>query len=258
MTPERAPDWLPVRRPRSAPQVRLVAAPGAGSGAGLFRGWEAALPDWIEFRPVAAPGREHRIREPVPTRLGAHVDGVVEALDVLEPLPLALLGHSMGALVAWEVARALRRRGAPRPLVVFVSGMLPPDAPRPWPPIADRPDAPLLEELRARFGGFPPALDAYPELRRLMLPTVRGDLAAFESHRPAPEAPLALPIRLLAGREDRAAPPEALRPWERHTRAGSRLATFAGAHDFIAGAPAGVVAWVADQIREILEGRAEG
>lgn len=232
--------------------VRLVVVPGAGSGAGYFRDWDSALPGWVELRAVAAPGREHRIGEAAPEVLEAHVHGIIGGLEPLESLPLALLGHSMGAIVAWEVARRLHSGSTPAPRILFLSGMLPPGVPRPWDRLSTLPDAALLAELRDRFAGFPPELDRYPDLRSLMLETVRRDLAALESHRPASFGDLGLPIRVLAGRHDRAAPPEQLRGWASATRGKTRMAVFEGGHDFIVTQSGPVAKQVAADLRSVL------
>jgi medium-chain acyl-[acyl-carrier-protein] hydrolase len=229
-----------------------LAVPGAGSGAGFFRGWDAALPGWIEFYAVSAPGREQRIGEPAPESLQVHVDAIVASILRLTPLPLALLGHSMGAIVAWEVARGLRSHPGHEPRILFPSAMLPPHVPAPWEPLSRLPDRALLDELRDRFGGFPPELDRYPELRDLMLRTVRRDLRALESHTPAAGAPLEIPVHLLAGRLDRAAPPEAMAGWAQETSGPTSMSDFPGGHDYMAESPGPVAKAVVGTLRRLL------
>jgi medium-chain acyl-[acyl-carrier-protein] hydrolase len=225
--------------------------PGAGSGPGFFRGWPALLPDWVELQTVAAPGREHRIGEPGVRRLTDHVEGIASALAGLAPLPLALFGHSMGALVAWELAHHLRATGGPSPSLLFISAMRAPHVPRSWPPLSGLADDALLSALRARFGGFPAELDRYPELKQMSLDTARHDLAALEAYHPPTRPPLEVPIRLLGGRDDGAAPPTSMRPWTHETTGRTTMRIFAGGHDYLATHPGPAAAWVTEELARI-------
>src|SRR5437899_4213129 len=107
--------WLKCWQPRPAAGVRLFTIPPAGSGPGLFADWSAALPPWIEVWSAVAPGRETRFPEPVPGRLMDHVEGIADGLRVMDAVPYALFGHSMGAIVAFELARHARDQHRPQP-----------------------------------------------------------------------------------------------------------------------------------------------
>src|SRR5690349_236164 len=97
--------WLACVRPRPRSSVRLFCFAHAGGGASFFRGWAAGLPESVEVSPVQLPGRETRFREPPFTRLGQLTEALAEALRPHLDRPFAFFGHSLGALVAFELAR---------------------------------------------------------------------------------------------------------------------------------------------------------
>ena len=104
--------WLVCRTTRPNAQLRLLAVPSAGMGAGLYHGWSAALPSWVEVWAVAAPGREHRLSMPAPDRLIDHAEAIAAAIREWSAMPFVVFGHSMGSVVAFELARHLRLRNS--------------------------------------------------------------------------------------------------------------------------------------------------
>src|SRR5947209_1163476 len=149
MSPPPAPEtWLPFRRPNPAARVRLVCLPFAGGGASTFRIWPNHLPLTVEVCAVQPPGRETRFSEPAFRWLPAYVSGLADVLGQLPGLPLAVYGHSMGALVGFELARELRRRGRSQPARLIVGGRAAPDTPPRLKPLHTMPDAEFRAELR--------------------------------------------------------------------------------------------------------------
>src|SRR2546423_15412499 len=108
--------WLPSVRPRPGAEVRLFCFPYAGGGASVFRAWADSLPSSVEVRPVQLPGRETRFREPAFTRLPPLVEALAESLRPYLDRPFAFFGHSLGALVAFELARRLHRKHDVQPV----------------------------------------------------------------------------------------------------------------------------------------------
>src|SRR5262249_38813267 len=153
--------WLPTRRPRPGARVRLFCLPYAGGGASMYRGFHDALPADIEVCAVQLPGRETRLREPPVADLAKLVPMVADGLGPHLGSRFALFGHSMGATLAFELARELRRRGAGTPVHLFASAC-------PAPHIADTddthtlPDEAMIEQLRA-LGGMSPEVLAHRE-----------------------------------------------------------------------------------------------
>jgi medium-chain acyl-[acyl-carrier-protein] hydrolase len=223
---------MPFRRPNPAARVRFACLPFAGGGASAYRIWSDQLPLSIEVCAVQPPGRETRFRDPLLTRLRPYVTGLSDALELLPELPLALFGHSMGALVAFEVAREIRRRGRPKPAHLFVSGRAAPDVTPRAKPMHTLSDADFRAELRNLQGTSPAILDN-DELMQVLLPVLRADFAAHETYRFAEEPPLDCPIFAAAGAEDSLAPPAYLEGWRRHTRATFESKVFPGNHFFL-------------------------
>jgi medium-chain acyl-[acyl-carrier-protein] hydrolase len=211
--------------------LRLFCLPCAGGGASAFRTWRADLPASIDICPIQLPGRESRLHEHPFTAMEPLVAAMADGLERHLHTPYALFGHSMGALIAFELARELRRRGAPDAVRLFVAGFASPETPR----TRERHrlnDRDLIEELRD-FGGTPAVLLNDAEMMRHVLPILRADFSVIETYRRRDEAPLDIPISGFAGADDREAPAAAMTGWGRHSSAGYRLTVFAGDHFFV-------------------------
>src|SRR5262249_13687929 len=114
--------WLACARPRPQADIRLFCFPYAGGGASVFRGWADGLPASVEVCPVQLPGRGTRFREPAFTRLPPLIEALAESLRPHLDRPFAFFGHSLGALVAFELARYLHQHQGREPVRLFVSG----------------------------------------------------------------------------------------------------------------------------------------
>ena len=224
--------WITRPRPSPRARLRLLCLPHAGGGASAFRGWADALPAEVEVCPVQLPGREDRLAEPPFDRLAPLVQALADAVEPLLSLPFAVFGHSNGALVGFELARALRARGRPQPVHLFASGRRAPDLPPDRPPIHSLPEADFLAELE-ELGGLPRELLEHRELLELLLPMLRADVAVHETYRFQEQPPLACPITAYAGVAD----PKVSRPqveaWARHTAGRFTLRTFPGGHFYL-------------------------
>jgi medium-chain acyl-[acyl-carrier-protein] hydrolase len=236
MTTDPTAGWVavPVRRPDA--DLRLVCLPHAGGGTAAYVGLARALPETIELRTVRLPGRETRLRESPYRRVGALVADLATALRPLLERPFALFGHSLGAVVAFELAHRLREEGGPQPAQLFVSGRRAPQLPDPDPPLSRLPDDALVAELCRRYDGIPQAVLETPELLELFVPILRADCEILDSYVYTDRPPLALPISAFAGVSDRRVDSEELAAWGRHTTDAFRLGTLPGAHFYFQGA----------------------
>ena len=209
--------WLPRRR-REGAALRLFPLPYAGGDVSIFAPWSAELPREIELCPVQLPGRGRRMREPAYAELGALVGALLDGMSPELDAPFALFGHSMGALVCFELARELRRRGRPLPRHLLVSGRPAPQIPSRYSPLSRLPDDELVERLYQRYGYVPPEDDGQlDELLDLMLPTLRSDLEVSDSYVYADEAPLECPITAFGGLEDATVTRDELEAWRHQT-----------------------------------------
>jgi medium-chain acyl-[acyl-carrier-protein] hydrolase len=222
--------WI-FRKARPAARLRLFCFPYAGGATSAFRGWADAMPS-LEVCTIHAPGRETRRREPALLRMEPLVEGIVTAIRPLLDRPFALYGHSLGAFVAFEVARALRREGAPAPSRLFASGCRAPAIHAVDDPIHVRPDAEFIDRIR-RYQGTPAEVLNNVELMELVLPALRADFAVFETYRRSPEPPLDVPISALGGLDDDRATRDELEGWRGETTADFALRMFPGHHFFI-------------------------
>ena len=224
--------WLAGRRLDPDAETRLFCLPYAGGSAAAYRGWRGRLPAGLELCALELPGRGGRLGEPAVPRLGRLVEMIADGIAAGLDRPYALFGHSMGGLLAFELARSLRRRGLRPPERVFISAMAPPGTSVARPQLHQAPDEEVLRRL-AELGGTPPELLANEELMELLLPVFRADFAVLETYEYRPEAPLAVPLTVCGGRADRNAPPTGLHGWRKHTSADARLHLFDGGHFYL-------------------------
>jgi surfactin synthase thioesterase subunit len=219
----------PARRPEAA--LRLVCFPHAGGGASAYWRWPRLLPAQVEVLAVQYPGRQDRFADPYADsllELAGPVTAELAGLLAGRPTPVAFFGHSMGALVAFEVARGMRAAGLPSPSRLVVSAHPAPTRPRVSGPAGDG-DQAILDYLRSLGGAGADLLDD-PDLRELTLPMVRNDLRLTRNYQYLPGAPLDCPISAIAGAADRSCTPEQMRDWSRQTTAGFDLAILPGDH----------------------------
>jgi medium-chain acyl-[acyl-carrier-protein] hydrolase len=249
--------WLVCPRPDPAAVLRLFCFPYAGGGAGVYRRWPAAMPAGVEVCAVQLPGREGRLRETPFNRMGPLVDALAAALRPHLDRPFAFFGHSMGALLAFELARRLRREGLPGPLHLFVSGRRPPQDPDREERLHGLSDAQLRDALR-RLGGTPREVLEHDEMMRLLTPMLRADLAVVETYRHEPAPPLDCPVTVLGALDDPKAPAEGLPGWAGHTRGPFRVRTLPGNHFFLHSAEAQVLGVVSQELTPLVSGAAAG
>lgn len=241
--------WVDVSR---VPALRLLCLPYAGGAAVAYRTWSRWLPPEVEVWPVELPGRGTRMSEPLEPRIAALVARLADALGAVPPSPFALFGHSMGALLAYELTRELERRGADLPAHLFVSGAAgPPAWNRDGAPFHDEPDDALIERVR-RWGGTPPAVLDDADVMRLMLPILRNDLALCATYEHRAEPPLGVDISVFGGSDDRMVPVELLETWRAVTTGRVTVKVLRGGHFFLHTAPVALFASLRPQLVTVL------
>lgn len=216
----------------AAPRLRLFCFPYGGAGGGAFRGWKDLVPADVEPWAVNLPGREARYGEPMPATLRDLARQAAQELAPRLDRPFAFFGHSMGALLAFEVARRLAEAGLPAPRKLIASGYGAPQLPLRSAPIHHLPDDAMLAEL-ARAGGVSADLLAAPEILEVILPTLRQDIALCERYAYAPAPPLRCDLAAFGGEADPDVSPEELRGWASQATGRFTCHVFPGGHFFL-------------------------
>lgn len=241
--------WLVPARSKAQAPTTIVCFPSAGAGATFFAGWRRLLPADVEALAVELPGRESRLGE-VPLRdAAAVVDRVGPLLSGLDARQLVLFGHSLGALLAYEVAHWLRDHDGTQPAALIVSASRPPHLPSRLAGITACDDAGVVEGLR-RMGCDPSGALSDPEVAELFMPALRADLTIVESYGRARRArPLDIPVLALFGRDDLLTDAGDMADWAEHTAADYAYREFPGGHLFVRDHQAEVVAVVIEEVR---------
>jgi surfactin synthase thioesterase subunit len=223
--------WLIHDRNSSRP-LRLYCFPFAGGNAFHFTPWQQGLHPAIQLCAVQLPGRGARLREALPNSMPALVEGLSIVMAQETKQPFAFFGHSLGALIAFEVARECQRRGFPVPIHLFASGCDAPQYRGPVRVLHDLEEDALIAALK-EYNGTPQEVLANRDLMALMMPTIRADLALAEKYEYHRGRPLDIPITVLAGKQDNQLSPEQTSTWQKETTNTCRVQWFEGDHFFI-------------------------
>jgi medium-chain acyl-[acyl-carrier-protein] hydrolase len=246
--------WLPFHRPRADSRLRLFCFPYAGAGASLFRPWAEVLPAGMELCAVQLPGREARLSEPPFTSMLALMGALDEALaPLLEERPFAFFGHSLGALLAFELTRHLRRRGGPVPRYLFVSGAPGPGLPRSGPPLHALPEPEFLQAVRLLSGGSDAVL-GNAEFADVWGRLMRADLQLAETYQLLPEPVLDVPIAAFGGVADPTVSREELATWSEQTRGGFSQHMLPGGHLFVRASYPSIIRVLWQKLRGLVPG----
>lgn len=239
--------WFRCLKPDPAARIRLICFCHSGGAPSAYRTWPAALQGVAEVHAVNLPGHGTRMAEPACVSMGALLEALPEAVAPLLDRPVAFWGHSLGSLVSFELARAMRARRWPAPARLVVGGLNAPDVPNTKPLMHTLPDAEFVARLPL-YGGTPGELLQNRELLELVLPPLRADFTICETYRYEPQPPLPCPITVVGGTEDPVTDPEGLRAWRRHTTAACDIRMVSGDHFF----PKASESVVLDLLRDLL------
>lgn len=222
--------WLPLHAFPDRGGLPLFCLPHAGGGASAYRAWLGKVPG-VDVLPVQPPGREARLRDAPHERMDSLVAELASVLaEATGSRPYAVYGHSLGALVAFETLREIRRRGGEEPVRLFVSGCVAPQCTYDdGPPVVGMSEPEVVQMLR-QLGGTPDWLLADREVLRMILPAVRADFSVKETYSYVAEPPLDVPVTVLASTADARAPLEYQKRWRELTSADFTMHTLTGGH----------------------------
>ena len=209
--------WIRFLQPKPNANLRLFCFPYAGGNSNIFRTWSDNLPASVEICALELPGRGKRIMETPFSNLFALIDVLATILKPYLDKPLAFFGHSMGALISFELIRKIRREYNIEPDILFVSGHRAPQIPNPETPIYNLPEAEFIEKLRS-IKGTPQAILENDELMKIIIPILRADFAICDTYFYTPDAPLNCPIIAFGGEGDNGIKRGKLRAWSNQTK----------------------------------------
>jgi medium-chain acyl-[acyl-carrier-protein] hydrolase len=199
--------------------------------------------------PVELPGRGARIGEPVETSIARLVRALAPALAPFMDKPFAFFGHSMGALIAFELTRELRRSSRPSPMHLFVSACPAPHRRGSRQRVTyNLPEPEFMDELR-RLGGTPKEVLDNPELMQLVSPLLRADFEACQTHEYVAEPPLDCPLTVLGGLQDADLGRGELEEWRQHTTSTCVVRMLAGDHLFVNTAQFSILSMLVNELR---------
>lgn len=210
--------------------VRLFCFPHAGGNSSMFQNWARQLPARVKVHAVELPGRSSRFREPPIERMDRLVSSLLRELKPWMKYPLALFGHSLGALTAFEFAREMRRKGLPPPVCLFVSSSGAPQMFRPATSLHTLPEPLFLQRV---YHMLPQAVLLNSELLSLIIPTLRADFTLCETYRYTHEPPLDCSIMALGGAWDLSVRQDELKMWRQQTSRDFSLHLFPGKHYYL-------------------------
>lgn len=224
--------WIARPLPQPQARLRLFCFPYAGGGASIFRSWPDKLPASVEVCAVQLPGRGPRMMETPFSRMPPLVATLTDELLPLFDKPFALFGHSLGALISFELARRLHNAHGLAPLHLFVSGSYAPQMPSREPPVHDLPEAEFINALHV-LNGTPKEVLENEELMQLVIPILRADFAVCETYVYQQGSILSCPITAFGGLQDRRIFRSDLDAWRSETLASFSLQMLPGDHFFL-------------------------
>jgi len=225
--------WIRVHVARPLAIRRLVCFPHAGGGGNAYRPWANTLPEDVELCAIELPGRETRFGEPLVNRMPTLLEALEPIAEALCDRDTVFFGHSMGAVLAYELALRLEARGGRVPRHLVVSARRAPHLAVGDPAIHALSDDAFLDALVTRYEGIPAELLAHRDLIDLLLPIVRADITLLETFTPTRDGRLGCPISAFGGVADRHATREQLEGWAAHTAGGFDCRTFEGGHFYL-------------------------
>ena len=226
------PWFFPLTVNNKSTKLRLFAFHHAGGNASMFRPWMQYLASSVDIIAVQLPGRGTRFVEPLLHDLKSVVNNLVENFSNYLDKPFIFFGHSVGALISFELVRALRKEKYPLPCHLIVSGTRAPHLPSRRKKIHNLSDSEFVSEL-VSYNGIPSGLLEDKELLSLLIPVIRADFTISETYTYSDSSPLSCPITAFGGMSDPYLSQKELSCWGAHTNNEFKYIFFKGDHFFL-------------------------
>jgi medium-chain acyl-[acyl-carrier-protein] hydrolase len=230
--------------------LRLFCFPYAGGSTTSFRNWQKQLPTTVEVCPIELPGRGTKLMETPFTELSLLVPAIVQAIFPYLDKPFAFFGHSMGAILSFEVARQLRKKCHISPAHLFVSGRGAPHVPFEFKSLHSLPKAEFIEQLR-KLNGTPDEVLDNAELMEMLIPMLRADFKLIETYAYTPGLTLGCPITAFGGLQDGKVSLARLEAWQEQTNADFSVQMFSGDHFFLHSAEKALIKSVSQKLHHL-------
>lgn len=225
-------NWFLIPKPNPTAGIRLFCFPFAGGGASAFIRWPGALPPWIELVAVQLPGRENRLKEPPFLHVEPLTDELFKGILPFLDKNFILYGHSMGGLLAFELARKLRRENANLPACLMLSASKAPQSAGDQTNVWKLPDDRFIDTMKI-YGGLPTEFLEDEGFRKMILAKLRADVRILDTYRYTGETPFRFPIAAFSGEDDCIVAPSAVDKWRHQTSDKFSNSRLPGGHFFI-------------------------
>ncbi|MFN6465924.1 MAG: beta-ketoacyl synthase N-terminal-like domain-containing protein [Nostoc sp. DedVER02] len=242
--------WFKVSQKNPKPLFRLFCFPYTGGGASTFDSWLEKFPSEIEICPIQLPGRENRINESPFTKLKPLIETLTPLFQPYLDVPFGFFGHSMGALLSFELAREFRRKNWTAPAYLFVGGCRPPQTPDLDSPIHILPETKLIQVLSS-YKGIPEQILQDSELMQMCIPTIRADFKILETYFYTKQEPLESQIYAFGGLQDSKVSLQELADWEKQTQVNFSLKMLTGEHLFLSSAENEIISNIKEAINKL-------
>lgn len=224
--------WCPYNSFTSTAKLRLFCFSHAGGAASSFRSWQSFFPSYVEICPIQLPGRENRFKEPFITNMDDLIDKMWPYISVVLDYPFAFFGHSLGGLIAFELAKKIQQENRGTLLNLFISAASAPNYGESTHAFHQLPDDQFIQHLR-KYGGMPEQILQDADALNVFLPRLRADFTLFETYRNRVPFPINAPIRVFGGNEDYLIALNSLQAWEKYTKTSFTIQLFPGNHFYL-------------------------
>lgn len=228
--------WITYPKPDPQASIRLFCFPYAGAGSSIYQRWTGSLAG-IELGLINLPGRDARVHEPLQTSMVTLAAQICENIMPHLDRPFAFFGHSMGGLLAFEVARQLRRQKAPQPAHLIISSRRAPHLPDPTAHFWRMSKTEFLATIERLYGALPALIRQDEDILNMFLSIMQADFTMMGTYQFCPEEPFTFPLTVLGGQHDPSVRENDLQGWKQLAGADFEVILFPGDHFYFQKTP---------------------